>query len=322
MDSNPTRQRWESALPSEIEFWRRIIDGTYPNPEWVADMRRRMSDEYAFPLHLAAFVNRERVTRILDVGAGPQTVVGQAGAPGPIEITAVDPLADVYNDLLTEHGLKPRVPTRNGEGERLSELGIGLFDIVYSRNALDHAYDPLTAIRQMIAVCKPEGIVMLVGGVNESLNEHGDGLHQWNFMPLDNGDLVIWQPDNRAISLRSALGGDVHVTASGHDWCQVKIRHAHAANGGRPEAGPSPEVQALLERIAFLEEQISELRRASMAEKARLAPRRASRKTLRKIGGSLSSARVLLGERAYKLVKMRPLLRPVEDLLRRLRTKP
>jgi phage shock protein A len=100
------------------------------------------------------------------------------------------------------------------------------------------------------------------------------------------------------------------------------------------QASPSPEVQALMERIAFLEEQITELRRASMAEKARLSARRASRQTtLRRIRGSLASALVFLGvermarkivhnEHVYKLVKMRPLMRPIEDLLRCLRTKP
>jgi len=100
-------------------------------------------------------------------------------------------------------------------------------------------------------------------------------------------------------------------------------------NTGRPEpAAPSPEVQALLERIAFLEEQIAELRRAAMVEKARLAPRRASRKaTLRRICDALAPAPAgrLAGrvaqEQAYKLIKMRPLMRPLEDLLRRLRTK-
>jgi hypothetical protein len=88
-------------------------------------------------------------------------------------------------------------------------------------------------------------------------------------------------------------------------------------------------VQALLKRIAFLEEQIAELRRASMAEKARLAPRRASRKaTLRGIcdalapGPAVRLAGRVARERAYKLVKMRPLMRRIEGLLRRLRTRP
>jgi hypothetical protein len=95
--------------------------------------------------------------------------------------------------------------------------------------------------------------------------------------------------------------------------------HTNAAAGAPEPAAPSLEVQALLERIAFLEEQIAELRRAAIVEKARLTPRRASRKaTLRRIWGALAPAPV---EQVYKVFKMRPLMRPIEHLIRRLRAK-
>jgi hypothetical protein len=105
--------------------------------------------------------------------------------------------------------------------------------------------------------------------------------------------------------------------------------HTNAAAGTPEPAPPSSDVQALLERIAFLEEQIAELRRAAMVEKARLTPRRASRKaTLRMIWGALAPAPAvrpaggIVREQAYKLVKMRPLMRPIEHLIRRLRARP
>jgi SAM-dependent methyltransferase len=71
-----------------------------------------------------------------------------------------------------------------------------------------------------------------------------------------------------------------------------------------------------------------------LAEKTRPAPQRAYRKaTLATICGSLAPALGFLGveriarkivhnTRAYKLVKMRPLMRPIEGLIRSLRTKP
>jgi SAM-dependent methyltransferase len=324
-------QKWQSGLPSEIAFWTRIIDGTYPNPDWVADMRQRISDQYPFPPCLAPFVNHERTTRILDVGAGPQTLIGHAGAPGPVEIVAIDPLADEYNTLLDRYGFKPRVRTRKGEGERLSELGLGRFDIVFSQNALDHTYDPVRVIREMIAVC--DGVLFFAGSANEAVKEQGEGLHQWNFLPVDNGDLVIWQMDGRALSLRSALGDNVQVGASGSDWYRVVIGQSHESEGrfarhplsaaaGRPEPPALSPEQALLERIAFLEEQIAELRRASMLEKVRLAPQRASRKaTLPRIYQRIAR-KIVQNEQVYKLVKMRPLMRPIEGLIRSLRTKP
>jgi SAM-dependent methyltransferase len=219
------REQWQAALPEEVEFWRQIISGKFPNQEWVDEMRRRVAGDYPFPGHLAAHLP-DRACRILDVGSGPATTIGPVGAPPHIEIIAIDPLGDAYGKLLQEAGLTPHLRTLQGEGERLSELGLGLFDLVHSRNALDHAYDPIRVIREMLAVCKPDGVVWLEGSVNESVKQNGDGLHQWNFMPLDNGDLVVWQPDNQATSLQSALGDSVHVKASGHDWYKVEIRRA------------------------------------------------------------------------------------------------
>src|SRR5215475_10525269 len=93
-----------------------------------------------------------------------------------------------------------------GEGEHLSGLDLGLFDLVYSRNALDHAYDPIRVTREMTKLCQTSGSVFFEGNVNESCREYGVGLHRWNFMPVDNGDLVVWQMDKTAMSLRSALG--------------------------------------------------------------------------------------------------------------------
>jgi hypothetical protein len=57
------------------------------------------------------------------------------------------------------------------------------------------------------------------------VTQNGQGLHQWNFMPLDNGDLVIWQTHKLAVSLRRALGETVNVKASGDVLYRVEIKH-------------------------------------------------------------------------------------------------
>jgi SAM-dependent methyltransferase len=200
-----------------------MISGTFPNPDWVAGLRKRIAGEHEFPRHLRQYFTGG-AARILDVGSGPATTVGPNAAPCPVEIIPVDPLAETYRELLRQAELKCWNPTRLGEGERLSELGLGTFDLVYSRNALDHAYDPLLVIREMVVVCKPGGTVYFEGSVNESVKQHAHGLHQWNFMPLDTGDLVIWQPDNRALSLRAALDDGAAVKAGGSDWYQVEVK--------------------------------------------------------------------------------------------------
>ena len=220
----PPLERWRKGLPSELNFWRGIIYGTNPDREWVAEMQNRIHGRNPFPNHLHQYLNNRSTTRILDVGAGPVTTLG-LDAPSQIEVVAVDPLADAYNKLLDKQRLVPCTRTLQGEGEHLSELGLGVFDLVYSRNALDHAHDPIRAISEMLKVCKKGGTVFFEGAVNESVREYGVGLHQWNFLPIDSGDLVVWQMDKNAISLRCALGEHVHVQASGISWYKVEIRH-------------------------------------------------------------------------------------------------
>jgi SAM-dependent methyltransferase len=216
-------ERWRVALPSEVDFWRGIIYGTFPNREWVNDMKARVRGITPFPEHLLRYLEgKTGSARILDVGSGPVTVL--SGVRDGIEVVAVDPLADDYNRLLDKKGLVPRIRTLRGDGEKISELGLGLFDLVYSRNALDHSYDPIRAIREMLKVCSPAGFVFFEGETNESIREHGIGLHQWNFLPVDNGDLIVWQMDKEALSLRHALGEGADVKASGKQSYQVEIK--------------------------------------------------------------------------------------------------
>jgi SAM-dependent methyltransferase len=84
--------------------------------------------------------------------------------------------------LLARLGLVPPIRTIPGHGEKLLEkFRPDQFDLVYSSNALDHSYDPLLAIRQMLTAVKPGGYVYLWHFANEGLHESYHGLHQWNF---------------------------------------------------------------------------------------------------------------------------------------------
>lgn len=56
----------------------------------------------------------------------------------------------------------------------------------------------------MITACNPGGTIFLEHGINEGLKENYEGLHRWNFLPVDN-DLVIWGKNVRARKLSSLL---------------------------------------------------------------------------------------------------------------------
>ncbi len=130
--------------------------------------------------------------RILDVGAGPATWLGKTHPGKRLHITAVDPLGADYDRLLDEAQLSPPARTLALAGEALrTEFAESSFDIAYARNALDHSADPLLIIRQMVAVVRPGGFVLLRHFQNEAHVMSYEELHQWNFA-AEGDRLLLW----------------------------------------------------------------------------------------------------------------------------------
>jgi SAM-dependent methyltransferase len=218
--TDPVRGR-RHALREEVEYWER----------WLATSGGRWSEEYARRLDADAEIGEpfireilagssEARVSILDVGAGPVSAVGYRFRGRSVSLTAVDPLADEYERLLANAGVTPPVLTERVDGEALLErFGPDCFDIAYSRNALDHAVDPLAIINNMFSVVRPGGHVVLRHVRNEALRQGYVQLHQWNFDDRG-GRPVIWRPD-RYVDLTSALRGQADVQ------CRVE-----AAEGG------------------------------------------------------------------------------------------
>jgi SAM-dependent methyltransferase len=119
-------------------------------------------------------------------------------------------LADEYKLLLDEANITPPVQAQPGEVERLTEgFPTNHFDLVNAQNVLDHTYDPLLGIRQMLEVVKPGGYILLLHEVNEAHRTGYVGFHQWNFC-ADNGHFVIWNRETR-VSVKDALGDKVEI---------------------------------------------------------------------------------------------------------------
>lgn len=207
------RERWSRAIPYESNFW----------DDWLATKAFGNEAEYrarldpALPVDDGLLAKRleelpgPRV-KILDVGAGPLTTVGRTHPGKELEITPLDPLAGDYDRILSAAGVTPPVRTRPGVGEELLEVfGPGSFDIAYSANALDHSYDPLLVIGNMVDVVRPGGFVLLRHRRNEAETKDYLGLHQWNF-DVQAGRFVIW---NRQAShdVAEALAGKAEVSA-------------------------------------------------------------------------------------------------------------
>jgi hypothetical protein len=96
--------------------------------------------------------------------------------------------------------------------------------MVYSRNALDHSYDALEAIRQCLLVAKPNAPVILEHAVNEAERQSYHGLHQWNFCQ-ENNQFILWNAKER-INVNEAFKNFAAIKIEFYveEWINVSLR--------------------------------------------------------------------------------------------------
>ncbi len=224
---------WQEALPEELNFWANALAD--PGKYWLQsefDFRMNPASELQPELRQLWQGQTPAALRILDVGAGPLTTLGKKWPGCSLAITAVDPLAAEYDQILARLKLTPPVRTTRAEGEKLdAHFAEGQFHLAYASNALDHARDPLAAIRQMVRVVEPGGWVYLWHFANEGATERYHGLHQWNF-EVRGGEFLIGDGRQR-LRLQTELGATAQVaceeqTAFNKRVVIAKIRKAQA----------------------------------------------------------------------------------------------
>ncbi len=184
------RFTWKAATRYEMRFW----DDWFKTrgSQWPDDYRRRLDPDLPLQPIAAALLPPQPAVDILDVGAGPLTVLGKKCEGVNIRITAIDPLADAYDRLLEKYHVQPPVRTRMLDAEDLSRgFQADTFDLVHARNSVDHAYNPEEAILQMIRVVKAGCYVLLEHSVNEAEQRDYSGMHQWNFSVSGEGDFLV-----------------------------------------------------------------------------------------------------------------------------------
>jgi len=198
---------WSENIQSEVEFWRDWFETK--GGEWPQEYICRRDPGRPLQDYIQARITgvQSPVVYILDVGSGPLTVLGKKSPTHTLEITAVDALASEYLRLFQEFKITPLIKPEPCHAEYLGcAYRENRFDIVHMSNALDHCYNPILAIQQMIFVCKPGGYVILSHTRNEGEKQHYHGLHQWNIDVTNKNEIILWNPSEKT-SLSSIIEG-------------------------------------------------------------------------------------------------------------------
>lgn len=224
-------QIWLDNIGEEIWFWNDFAETR--GGRWKEDFATRLRTDVSISsvdsrLGKRIALHPSKHIRMLDVGSGPLTSLGKVADGKTVEIIASDPLADVYNIILDRHGINPPIRPTFADAENLSQFfSPGHFDVVHCRNALDHSYDPIAAIFEMLKVVTADGFIQLSHFENEAQAEEYKGLHQWNFTERE-GDFVIWNKTQEH-SLSRIFGGAVTLDVERskgetQDWIVLTLR--------------------------------------------------------------------------------------------------
>src|SRR5690554_5179627 len=203
--------RWKAALALVgTEFHAENLRKNRAKLERLFDPKMPLQPELSRLLQK----NAGTLYKVLDVGAGPISKVGKVVAGHSIDLTPIDPLAEDYQEILAELGMRPPVPTKKGYGERLTEqFSENSFDLIHARNSIDHCLDPIAVIRNCVRVLKPGCSFYLNHYRNEGIAAGYYGLHQWNF-DLRDGQFVVSDRFGKVISIDLALDKKASVTSS------------------------------------------------------------------------------------------------------------
>lgn len=203
---------WKDGIQSELAFWDTWMRTR--GMEWPDDFGRRLDPGTPLALEVAQLLADDvKDAVVIDVGSGPLSRIGQMVDGKRPRIISCDPLMEHYLQLLHAHGLTPLTECLQAPAEDLSAyFDTDFADVVHCSNALDHSFDPVRGLEEMLQVVKPEGAVILLHAANEAVNENYGGFHQWNF-DHDDGRFLVWNRTHR-IDVNAEFAGIASVTCA------------------------------------------------------------------------------------------------------------
>ena len=219
--------KWMSGLEDELIFWN----------DYMVTKGDIYSEEYNQTVELnKKFVLENDIDEqyfgkdfnFIDVGSGPFSRCGRITDKVNMVFTAVDPLAEAYNALKIKNDVNNGIEIETAFVELLGKkYNENTFDMVHMSNSLDHCFDAMYGIYQLIYICKIGGKIILRHTENEAERSEYNGLHQWN-LSVHNGEnsFVIWGKDKRydvVELLKEYVDFYIYPDISEGDWVFNKV---------------------------------------------------------------------------------------------------
>lgn len=161
---------------------------------------------------------------LLDIGSGPGTItldLAQRVAPGRVTAVELTPQALAITRAEVERRGCRTVTLLVSDVHQL-DLPSDSFDIVHAHQVLQHVADPVAALREMMRVCRPGGVVAVRDGDYSGFAWYPElpGLERWRTLYKAAARANGGEPDaGRHLLAWAHAAGAMKVTASSSTWC-------------------------------------------------------------------------------------------------------
>lgn len=185
---------WRRGVIDELSFWENWIDNK--GGQWADDFENRLTAKpvvkWLENLLPTSNNNEEDIIKIIDVGSGPISKIGNFIEGKNVSIYATDLLADFYNKRLALNNIKPIVPVCFSYSEFLNNVfPKNNFDLVTCNDTIDETYSPIHSLIEMVKICRIGGVIFISSKHNNAERCDYIGNHIWNIGRIKN-DFILW----------------------------------------------------------------------------------------------------------------------------------
>jgi SAM-dependent methyltransferase len=186
----------ERNIASEIYSYESLFFIKKEDPIGFLESCRR--NDNAFPdgiinevLNLRDNIFKIKSLFTLEIGSGPNSNLSYWADKGLLRVIAIDPLADIYRNIMKKLGYKyPITPIKIKAEELMNYFKGELFHIIFAQNSLDHAEDPLLCFRNAYKLLKKRGLLFICSNVKEGTRKFWLGMHKFDIY-VENNHLYL-----------------------------------------------------------------------------------------------------------------------------------
>lgn len=131
------------------------------------------------------------ILETLEIGSGPNSNLSYWIDKKLINVTAIDPLADIYKKMMKKLNYTyPIVPIKLKGEELLNNFRKESFHIVFAQNSLDHAEDPFKCFKNGYHLLKKGGFFFVCSNIKEGSRKSWTGMHKYDIY-VENNELLL-----------------------------------------------------------------------------------------------------------------------------------